>query len=158
MKNIFTIFCLACIMLMSCGSTMILVNKKPIEVEWIVGLWKHKDKEVYEKWVKLSDTEYKGLLYNLDACYATIMQTMRIFSKGPDDWYYEATLKEINAYPVLFKWIPDPVIALKFTNEKNSFPQIVQYNREAFDVMSLTSSNMAGDSRLVVDYSRYITQ
>ena len=145
-------------MLMSCGSTMIMVNKKPIEVDWIVGLWKHKDKEVYEKWVKISDTEYKGLMYNLDAGYATITQTMRIFLKAQDEWYFELLLKEINASPVMFKWIPDPVVALKFVNEKNSFPQLVQYNKEAFDVMSLTNSNMAGDQRLIIDYSRYVTQ
>ncbi len=143
---------------MSCGSTMTLVNPKPIEVDWIVGVWKQKDKDAYEKWVKISDVEYKGLAYNLDAGFATITENMRIISKGKDEWYFEAILKENNNVPVLFKWVPDPVVALKFVNEKHDFPQIVQYNREAYDVMSASISNMSGDKRIIFDYSRYVTQ
>ena len=158
MKNVFNLCCLGFFLLMSCGSTMIMVNKKPIEVEWIVGVWKQKDKEAYEKWVKISDKEYKGLAYNLDSGYATITETMRIFSKVKEDWYFEAILKENKNVPVLFKWMPDPVITLKFVNEKHDFPQIVEYKREAFDVMSASISNMAGDKRMVFDYSRYKTE
>jgi hypothetical protein len=158
MKNAFSILCLFGLMLMSCGSSVTMVNKKPIEVDWVVGVWKQKDKETFEKWIKISETEYKGISYNLDAGYATIMENMRIFSKGKDEWYYEAIVKENNNMPVLFKWIPDPVITLKFVNEKHDFPQIIEYKREAFDVMSASISNMSGDKKMIFDYSRYQTQ
>ncbi len=158
MKNIVVSVYVTLFLLMSCGNTMTLVNKKPIEVEWIVGIWKQKDKEAFEKWVKISDTEYKGLAYNMDMGFATITETMRIFSKGKDDWYYEAKVKENNNVPVLFKWVPDPVVALKFVNEKHDYPQIVEYKREAFDVMSASISDMKGTKRMVFDYSRYLTQ
>ncbi len=158
MKNVLLIIGLGIFLMMSCGSTMTLVNLKPIEVDWIAGVWKQRDKEVFEKWVRISDTEYKGLSYNMDMGYATITETMRIFTKGNDEWYFEAIVKENINVPVLFKWIPDPVITLKFVNEKHDFPQIVEYKREAFDVMSASISDMKREKRLVFDYSRYQTQ
>jgi hypothetical protein len=156
-KIIYSIFLLA-VILMSCGNTMTMVNKKPIEVEWLVGIWKHKDKDAYEKWVRISDKEYKGLAYNMDMGFATITETMRIFSKGKDDWYFEATLKENNNVPVLFKWVPDPIVTLKFVNEKHDFPQMIAYKMEAFDVMSASISDIDGNKRMIFDYSRYVTQ
>lgn len=158
MKNAITFLSLVLLILMSCGNTMTLVNKKPIEVEWIAGVWKQKDKEIYEKWIKISDKEFKGVSYNMDMGYATITENMRIFSKSPDEWYFEAIIKENNNVPVLFKWIPDPVITLKFVNEKHDYPQIVQYKKEAFDVMSASISDMAGKKQMIFDYSRFKTE
>lgn len=151
--------CLISVMWMSCSTTKTtMVNKKAIDVDWIVGIWKHKDKEMYEKWIKLSETDYKGISYNMDAGYATITESMRIFKQGKEDWFFEAMVGENKNAPILFKWMPDPVITLKFVNELHDFPQIVQYRREAFDIMSASISNMAGDKRMVYDYSRYMTQ
>ena len=82
MKNLISVFCVVGILLLSCGSSMTLVNKKPIEVEWIVGIWKLKDKDNFEKWIKVSPTEFKGVAYNMDAGYATITENMRIFMKS----------------------------------------------------------------------------
>ncbi|MBK8483460.1 MAG: hypothetical protein IPL31_03640 [Saprospiraceae bacterium] len=144
--------------LASCGSTATLVNKKAIEVDWIVGKWKQKDGELYEKWIKVSQTEYKGLAYDLSKGYAVITENMRIFSTGKDAWFFEAILVENKNNAVLFKWVPDPIVALKFVNEQHDFPQIVQYKREAFDIMSASISNLAGDKKLVFDYTRYVTQ
>ncbi|HEX5624533.1 MAG TPA: hypothetical protein VFX48_00835 [Saprospiraceae bacterium] len=142
----------------SCGTSAVMVNKKDIDVEWIAGIWKHKDKELYEKWVKLSDTEYKGLAYDLNAGYANITESMRIFRQGKHDWYFEAVVKENNNVPIQYKWIPDPVITLKFVNEKHDFPQIVQYKKEAFDVMSASISNLSGDQKKTFDFTRLLNQ
>ncbi len=158
MKNTISVFCLLGILLLSCGSSTTLVNKKPIEVEWIVGIWKLKDKDNFEKWYKASDTEFKGVAYNMDAGYATITESMRIFMKSKDEWYFEAIVKENKNLPVLFKWVPDPVITLKFVNEKHDFPQRIEYTREAFDVMSASISDMAGTKKMVFDYTRFMTQ
>jgi hypothetical protein len=158
MKNTIFVFCLFGILLLSCGSSATLVNKKPIDVEWIVGIWKLKDKENFEKWYKVSNTEYTGVAYNMDAGYATITESMRIFMKSKDEWYFEAKLKENNNLPVLFKWVPDPMINLLFVNEKHDFPQRIEYKREAFDVMSAAISDMAGTKRKVFDYTRFMTQ
>ncbi len=142
----------------SCGSAPKMVNKKPIELDWICGKWKQKDADIYEKWVKLSDREYSGLSYDMNAGYATIKEKMRIFTTDGVAWQFEAIIKENNNIPILFKWIPDPVITLKFVNEKHDFPQIIQYKKEAFDVMSAQISNLAGDKKMIFDYSRYAIQ
>jgi len=156
MKSI--ISCLVLFILFSCGSAPKLVNKKPIDVDWIVGKWKQKDIEVYEKWVKISEMEYSGLSYDMNAGYATIKEKMRIFSKDNKTWYFEATIKENNNLPILYTWMPDPVITLKFMNEQHDFPQIIQYKKEAFDVMTATISDKNGDKKMIFDYSRYATQ
>lgn len=142
----------------NCKPTHILVNPKPIQVDWITGVWKHKDKEFYEKWTKLSETEYSAVAYDLNMGFATIHEYMRIFKHSNGDWYFEAKVKQNDFKPVLFKWIPDPLIDLKFTNELHDYPQIVMYKREAFDVMTGSISNMKGDQVQHSDYMRFVTK
>ena len=158
MKIVYGIACILSFMLSSCGGSSVLVNKKPINVDWIVGKWKQKDAEFYEKWIKISDTEYKGVGYDLTTGTANIQETMRIFSSGKNQWFFEATLSENKNVPVLFRWVPDPVITLKFVNEKHDFPQLIQYKLEAFDIMSASISTMSGEKKVVFDYSRFATQ
>lgn len=158
MKAILNLIWILCFFCFSCGSSSTLVNKKPINVEWIVGKWKQKDAEIYEKWIKVSDMEFKGVGYDMTSGITNIKETMRIFRTGNGQWFYEATLMENNKVPVLFKWVPDPVITLKFVNDLHDYPQIIAYKLEAFDIMSATISNMSGDKRNVYDYSRYATQ
>lgn len=152
------IFLAVIVFWMSCKPSVILVNPTPIQVEWISGVWKHKDKEFYEKWIKLSDSEYTGVAYDLDLGHATIQEYMRIYREGKSEWYFEAKVKENNFQPVLFKWVPDPVIELKFVNEKHDYPQVVMYKREAFDVMTGSISNLKGDQVIHSDYMRYSTK
>ncbi len=143
---------------MACKSSYTLVNKKGIQVDWLTGVWKHKDKEMYEKWVKTGEREYKGLVYDLNEGYANISENLRIFSKDGENWTLEAIIKENNNKPILFTWVPDPIVELKFVNEKHDFPQVIQYHRESFDVMNTTISNMNGDRKIVMDYMRFVAQ
>lgn len=157
MRTLFLLFVLSCIF-SSCKPAAILVNPVPIQLEWIVGIWKDKDKEFYEKWVKVSATEYTGIAYDLDQGFANVHEYLRIFKSGSTDWYLEAKVKENNFAPVLFKWNPDPVIELKFVNEKHDFPQVVMYHREAYDVMTGSISNLKGDQVVHTDYMRFATK
>ncbi|MBK8956194.1 MAG: hypothetical protein IPM34_11660 [Saprospiraceae bacterium] len=147
--------CITCLLCSQCKPGLTIVNPKPIQIDWIVGIWKHKDKELYEKWIRKSETEYIGIAYDLDMGFATVRENMRIFRQGNDSWFFEAKVKENDFKPVLFKWMPDPVIDLKFVNETHDFPNIVMYKREAFDIMTGSVSNLNGDKIVHSDYTRF---
>lgn len=146
------------IFLFSCGSSHILVNEQPIDVDWIVGVWKHGQKEVFEKWTKVNANEYRGVSYNLEKGYATIEEQMRIVSEKNGEWYFEAILESNNNIPVRFKWVPDPMVQLKFVNEQHDFPNIISYKREAYDIMNARISNMDGSKTMVFDFTRFVDQ
>lgn len=145
----------ASLLLSSCKPAHILVNPKPIEVEWIAGTWKHRDKEYYEKWVRIADDHYGGVAYDLLQGYATLHEKMRIFRDGEGSWFFEARVAENEYKPILFRWIPDPEVELKFANASHDFPQQVMYRKEAFDVMTATISKMDGSGAIHSEYMRY---
>ncbi|MBK9109092.1 MAG: hypothetical protein IPM92_12190 [Saprospiraceae bacterium] len=155
MMRMLILMCAIGMFWVQCKPAITIINPKPIEIEWITGIWKHKDKEFYEKWVKISDSEYTGVAYDLNMGYASVHEYMRIYKQGKEEWYFEAKVKENDFKPVLFKWIPDPVIELKFINELHDYPQIVMYKREAFDVMTGSISNLKGDQVHHSDYMRF---
>ncbi len=150
--------CMLAIFMMTCKPAYTIVNKKGIQVDWLTGVWKHKDKEMYEKWTKTGEREYKGLAYDLNEGYANITENLRIYSKDGETWYLEAIIKENANKPILFTWVPDPLVELKFVNDKHDFPQVIQYHKESFDVMNTTISNMNGDRKIVMDYMRFLSQ
>lgn len=153
-----SLYCVIFLFFCSCGTSHILVNEKPIEIDWIVGVWKQGNKEVFEKWTKVNSNEFRGVSYNMEKGYATIEEQMRIVSKKKGEWYFEAILEANNNVPVRFKWIPDPVVQLKFVNEQHDFPNIISYKKEAYDIMNARISNMDGTKSMVFDFTRFVDQ
>ena len=100
------------IVVMSCAPHTKLVNQKAVQVDWLVGKWKQLDKEVYEKWMKVTDAEFLGVSYSMESGTAEIMETMKIFRLAKE-WMLEVKLPKASD-PVLFKMIPDPGWQLKF--------------------------------------------
>jgi hypothetical protein len=155
MKGNLLLFCV--VILFSCSKKMVVMNKQAIEIEWLVGVWKNKDKEMYEKWIKVSESEYRGVGYDMTAGYATITESIKLYKEGKD-WYYEAKVAANNNVPVKFTLVPDPVYTLKFINEKHDFPQMISYKKDAFDVMSACISDMANTKVECSENTRFVNK
>ncbi|HUN16814.1 MAG TPA: DUF6265 family protein [Saprospiraceae bacterium] len=125
MKNVIWLSMLV-IFGMSCSPTTKMVNKKDIDPTWIVGKWKRVDKDNFEKWVKLNETEYLGVAYSNTSGNVEIEENLRIF-KREKSWIYEVKHKQNEFKPVEFIWTPSPAANLRFVNANNDFPQVVSY-------------------------------
>lgn len=145
------------IFVFACAPKQTVFNAKPSEMEWLLGVWKEKNKDLYEKWVKVTDTEYRGVGYDMIQGWPNITENLRLFKEGKT-WYYEAKVKANNHVPVLFTQIPDPVYTFKFVNEKHDFPQVIFYKKEAFDVMTTCISDLAGTKQECMEFMRYTAQ
>ncbi|HMS29061.1 MAG TPA: DUF6265 family protein [Saprospiraceae bacterium] len=141
---------------MSCAPQTKLVNQKAVQVDWLVGKWKQLDKEVYEKWMKVTDSEFLGVSYSMESGTAEIMETMKIFRLAKE-WMLEVKLPKASD-PVLFKMIPDPGWPLKFENEKNDYPQIIAYRHNADSTVSALIQNLDGSKKVDFEFRKVSTK
>ncbi len=132
-------------------------NARPIELDWLVGVWKHKSKDVYEKWIKANENEYLGVEYDLIQGWANITENLKLYKVGRN-WHYETRTSANPQASVVFVMTPDPVFTLKFINEKHDFPQIIAYRREAFDVMTACIGDLQGLKQECDEFLRYSAQ
>lgn len=134
MKNVIYVLM---IILFSCSTSKVnVVNKKDLDCSWLLGTWKIVDKEDYEKWSKISPTEFMGVSYDMSLGTATIKENMRIY-KSDKNWIYEAKLKVDSVMnSTAFIRNADPIWNFRFVNEKHDFPQIIQYKMNADSSMT----------------------
>ncbi len=102
------------------------VNKTEFSADFLVGTWKLKDSNSYEKWAKTGPAEWLGVAYDMSSGQAMINEYLRIY-KSDKDWLLEVKIKENGFNPVLFRYMPDPFWLLLFKNEKNDFPNLIGY-------------------------------
>ncbi|MBK7465583.1 MAG: hypothetical protein WBB17_02020 [Saprospiraceae bacterium] len=110
----------------SCAPSTKIVNKKDIDPNWIIGKWKRIDKDMYEKWSKISDMEYVGVAYDMSSGLVEIEENLKIY-KMENKWIYEVKHKMNEFKAVPFVWTPAPGANLRFVNQANDFPQVVTY-------------------------------
>lgn len=145
-------------MISACAKkTYVLVNKKNINPKMILGSWKEKDKDAYEKWMQVTENEYKGVSFNYSKGHATITESIRIY-KSDKNWFYEATVLDSIPHTTQFKWEPDPIWHLKFTNAKHDFPQIVAYRMNADSTITAKISTMDDSKKIFYEFQRMLTE
>ena len=102
------------------------INKTEFSADFLIGSWKLKDNNSYEKWAKTGPAEWLGVAYEMNSGQTLITEHMRIY-KSDKDWIMEVKVKENGFSPVFFRYQPDPFWLLLFKNEKNDFPQLIGY-------------------------------
>lgn len=163
MKNYFKVInsiCLlliSCLLIMSCGTSMKTVNKKDIDLTWIVGKWKRIDKDVYEKWTKINETEYLGVSYDMSNGICDITENLKIY-KMENKWFYEAKVKENEFKPVAFAWTPAPGANLRFVNEKNDFPQVITYIQNPNGNLTAKIATMDDSKKEYFEFNKVLAQ
>jgi len=124
MRQITVFLIFACL---ACGNG----KKMPIsKSEWIIGTWKHIDKQgnvSYETWKKISDKELNGKSYVIIENDTTVFEELILLQKK-DSLFYIAKVKGHNDnLPVCFSLKSLTKEKMKFENLQHDFPQKISY-------------------------------
>lgn len=101
-------------------------------MDWIIGNWvltseKGSMKTTYEKWYKVSNSEYKGHGYIIDHSVVEWEEHMKLF-KANDEWNFEVI--GVNESPTNFKIISLNDTSFTASNLENDFPTHITYFKE----------------------------
>ncbi len=120
-KNILIILLVANTCL-SCNAQKNLEN-----VEFLIGTWKMENKNTYESWQKVSDTEYKGKSYKLHEGQMQVSEFLTI-KISDDKIIYEATVPNQNdGKTIPFELNMSTKDWISFENPNHDFPKKIQY-------------------------------
>jgi len=105
------------------------VDKKSIELDFLVGTWKRENKELYEVWEKNKSSEINGHSFIIKDNKKTITETL-VIKKIDNQFVYEATVPDQNeGITVQFTLNTEADSILSFENDKHDFPKKIQYRK-----------------------------
>lgn len=123
MKNIL-LAALMALTSISCGA-----QQKLSDFNFIVETWKIENKETYEAWNWVSDSEYIGESYKIQNGKKTITENLALKVVG-NEIIYQATVPNQNeGQTIAFTLNPLVKDKFSFENLKHDFPKKIQYQK-----------------------------
>ena len=124
----FTMIFICCLLSLSS-----VAQEKKSDLDFLQGVWKVSDKEVYEEWLKLEDGNFGGDAYTFVDGTKIIAEVLLI-SFEDDKVIYEAVIKgqaSEQTIPFTLSKIDD--VTFSFENLENKFPKKIIYHKRSDD-------------------------
>ncbi|TZF98684.1 hypothetical protein FW781_01795 (plasmid) [Chryseobacterium panacisoli] len=106
------------------------------KIEWLLGTWETKTSKgnLYETWIRKSNTEFQGKSYYLKQKDTILFETVRLIEKEKKLHYIVSVKNQNNEQSVDFasKPMKDPA-SLVFENLQHDFPQTITYKKVGRD-------------------------
>lgn len=100
------------------------------QFSWIVGTWKHVERNIYESWRwSLDSTRLLGLSYSIKEGDTTILERLHI-SVDATGLYFMADVPE-NGKPIRFSLKPQSPNSFFAENQEHDYPTYIKYKLEA---------------------------
>lgn len=108
------------------------------EFEFLTGTWQVENKNSYETWSKLEDTQVTGYAYKLVASKKNISEHVAIRELA-GDIIYEATVPTQNqGKTIQFKLNLQEDSTYSFENKNHDFPKKIQYQKLSESLLKVT--------------------
>ena len=120
LTHIYTFLCF--MLVTSCQSQQTLNDFKQL-----LGTWKIENKQTFEAWQKISDTEFKGMGYKLVNGEKLIKETLSIKLQNDQVIYQALVPNQNNGATISFIFQSANTELLSFENPDHDFPKKIQY-------------------------------
>ncbi|MEP2935359.1 MAG: DUF6265 family protein [Gilvibacter sp.] len=121
--------------------------------DWLLGDWQRTNddqgKQTYEQWAKISDTQYSGLGFTMQANDTVFIEHIQLILKN-DVWTFEVTGKDQKT-PTVFELITIKDKSFSCKNDENEFPNVIEYTRENNELHAVISGS---DMMIPFDFIR----
>jgi hypothetical protein len=109
--------------------------------DWLLGDWhrsnEQADRETFEHWTKVNDSEYLGLGYTMQLSDTIWKEDIRlVYTEG--EWQYRVIVTE-SPEPTVFTLTSIDLQSFTCENAQNDFPKIIRYARSG-DVINAVIS------------------
>lgn len=101
------------------------------QLEWLLGSWENLSAEgnSYERWKKISDTQYGGIGFVLSGSDTVFYEQLLLEQRKDGLYYIPVVRNQNNAEPVPFKLSSATNETFIFENLQHDFPQQILYRR-----------------------------
>ena len=105
------------------------------KLSWLLGNWAavSPDGGSYERWKKVSDTQYGGIGFAMEKGDTVFFERLMIEQRGADLYYIPSVKDQNNGEPVLFKLTSSAGNTFLFENPQHDFPQKIMYKQVGAD-------------------------
>lgn len=151
----YVLIVLACTVFFGCGSNpeISLANEEAEKLAWLIGEWQRTnekpEKETFEYWTKISDTEFRGFGFTLQD-KDTVWQENITLVQSKEGWNFEVVGKG-DTKPTIFKVTQLTKDGFICENPKHDFPKKIQYTH--ID-NTIKASISGGDMEIPFDFKR----
>lgn len=98
----------------------------PQNFDWLIGKWLLQDGKI-EKWNKINDLSYQGMVFESDQEDANISEYIRLY-RLDDLWHFEAIVPNQNkGNAILFKESKASASFFIVENKQHDFPKSIKY-------------------------------
>ncbi len=105
-------------------------------LEWLIGTWETKTSRgnLYESWIKISETEFQAKSYYLNKQDTLLLESVQLVEKEKKLHYIVSVKNNNNELPIDFvsKPIQDPAVVV-FENLQHDFPKVITYKKVGKD-------------------------
>lgn len=128
-------------LLITCSSLALLSacsaahNSQLDKTEWLIGTWENKTPEgsLYEKWGKISETEFSGMSFVIDGQDTVVFETIRLVQEQGKLVYIPTASGQNGGQAIRFPLTKFSESKLIFENPTHDFPQFITYTKLAKD-------------------------
>lgn len=99
------------------------------DLNFLVGTWKMENKENYETWKAINETELEGSSYKIRAEKKTMTEHLSIKEVEGKVIYTAKVLNQNNAQPIDFVLNKEVKNKISFENLNHDFPKKIQYTK-----------------------------
>lgn len=104
-------------------------NESLKDLTFLEGTWKMENKENYETWKVINDSEFEGSSYKIRAEKKTITEYLSIKEVEGKIIYTAKVLNQNNAQPIAFVLNNEVKNKISFENLTHDFPKKIQYTK-----------------------------
>ena len=122
------------IFLISTTFTRVLAQNFPV---FLQGTWKVENSEIYEHWDKISENNFRGLLYKMENGKMQVTEYLEIRRLGTDVIYTATVLNQNKGLGIDFKLMRNDSL-YSFENPGHDFPKFIRYQSISENKMKAT--------------------
>ena len=116
--------------LLICTALFAFVPSQKIDkVKFLAGTWKMENKNEYEIWKLISNSEVKGSAYEIKAGKKVTTEYLAINIVDGNLIYTATVLNQNNSQPIKFKLNNTIKNKISFENPEHDFPKKIQYSK-----------------------------
>jgi len=99
------------------------------ELDWLIGTWQIGSEQVFEKWEKVSATEYSGVNFKVSGSDTTVLEYIQLIETEGTVFYIPSVADQNQGKPIPFKLVSSDSNKVVFQNKAHDFPQLIVYHK-----------------------------